>query len=516
IEPPKGVLLYGPPGTGKTLLAKAVANESNAYFISIGGPEIMSKYYGESEARLREIFKEAKEKAPSIIFIDEIDSIAPKREEVTGEVERRVVSQLLSLMDGLEARGKVIVIAATNRPNALDPALRRPGRFDREIEIKVPDKKGRLEILQIHTRNMPLAPDVDLEKLASLTHGFVGADLEYLCKEAAMKALRRVLPELKLDEDRIDYETLNKLQVTMSDFERALKDVQPSALREVFLETPNVRWTDIGGLENVKKELQEAIEWPLKFPEVYKKVGYKMPKGILLYGPPGTGKTLLAKAVATESEVNFISVRGPELLSKWVGESERGIREVFRKARQAAPCIIFFDEIDSLAPIRGYGLGESMVTERVVSQLLTELDGIQELQDVIVLAATNRIDMVDPALLRAGRFDKLIYVPLPDRAARKQILEIHFKGKPLSPEVSIDRIADITDGFSGADLAAIANTAVSLVVQEFVSKYPTPEEAKKHLEEAMITQKHIDQAINRVKATKEGRLPEKEIKPYYR
>ncbi|MEM3423279.1 MAG: CDC48 family AAA ATPase, partial [Nitrososphaeria archaeon] len=458
IEPPKGVLLYGPPGTGKTLLAKAVANESNAYFISIGGPEIMSKYYGESEARLREIFKEAKEKAPSIIFIDEIDSIAPKREEVTGEVERRVVSQLLSLMDGLEARGKVIVIAATNRPNALDPALRRPGRFDREIEIKVPDKKGRLEILQIHTRNMPLAPDVDLEKLASLTHGFVGADLEYLCKEAAMKALRRVLPELKLDEDRIDYETLNKLQVTMSDFERALKDVQPSALREVFLETPNVRWTDIGGLENVKKELQEAIEWPLKFPEVYKKVGYKMPKGILLYGPPGTGKTLLAKAVATESEVNFISVRGPELLSKWVGESERGIREVFRKARQAAPCIIFFDEIDSLAPIRGYGLGESMVTERVVSQLLTELDGIQELQDVIVLAATNRIDMVDPALLRAGRFDKLIYVPLPDRAARKQILEIHFKGKPLSPEVSIDRIADITDGFSGADLAAIANT----------------------------------------------------------
>ncbi|MEM1985588.1 MAG: CDC48 family AAA ATPase [Nitrososphaeria archaeon] len=516
IEPPKGVLLYGPPGTGKTLLAKAVANESNAYFISIGGPEIMSKYYGESEARLREIFKEAKEKAPSIIFIDEIDSIAPKREEVTGEVERRVVSQLLSLMDGLEARGKVIVIAATNRPNALDPALRRPGRFDREIEIKVPDKKGRLEILQIHTRNMPLAPDVDLEKLASLTHGFVGADLEYLCKEAAMKALRRVLPELKLDEDRIDYETLNKLQVTMSDFERALKDVQPSALREVFLETPNVRWTDIGGLENVKKELQEAIEWPLKFPEVYKKVGYKMPKGILLYGPPGTGKTLLAKAVATESEVNFISVRGPELLSKWVGESERGIREVFRKARQAAPCIIFFDEIDSLAPIRGYGLGESMVTERVVSQLLTELDGIQELQDVIVLAATNRIDMVDPALLRAGRFDKLIYVPLPDRAARKQILEIHFKGKPLSPEVSIDRVADITDGFSGADLAAIANTAVSLVVQEFVSKYPTPEEAKKHLEEAMITQKHIDQAINRVKATKEGRLPEKEIKPYYR
>jgi len=516
IEPPKGVLLYGPPGTGKTLLAKAVANESNAYFVSIGGPEIMSKYYGESEARLREIFKEAKEKAPSIIFIDEIDSIASKREEVTGEVERRVVSQLLSLMDGLEARGKVIVIAATNRPNALDPALRRPGRFDREIEIKVPDKKGRLEILQIHTRNMPLAPDVDIEKFAAITHGFVGADLEYLCKEAGMKAIRRVLPELKLEEERLNYDTLNKLQVTQADFEKALKDVQPSALREVFLETPNVRWSVVGGLEGVKRELQEAIEWPLRYPEVYKRVGYKMPKGILLYGPPGTGKTLLAKAVATESEVNFISVRGPELLSKWVGESEKGIREVFRKARQAAPCIIFFDEVDSIAPVRGYGLGESMVTERVVSQLLTELDGIQELQDVIVLAATNRIDMVDPALLRAGRFDKLIFVPLPDRAARRQILEIHFKERPLAPDVNLDRVADVTDGFSGADLAAVANTSISQVVQEFVSKYPTPEEAKKHAEEAMITQKHIDDAINKVRSTKEGRIPEKEIKPYYR
>ncbi len=516
IEPPKGVLLYGSPGTGKTLLAKAVANESAAYFISIGGPEIMSKYYGESEARLREIFKEAKEKSPSIIFIDEIDSIAPKREEVTGEVERRVVSQLLNLMDGLEARGKVIVIAATNRQNALDPALRRPGRFDREIEIKVPDKKGRLEILQIHTRNMPLTSDVDQEKLASVTHGFVGADLEYLCKEAGMKSLRRLLPELKLKEERIDYETLNKLQVTMSDFEKALKDVQPSALREVFLESPNVKWSDIGGLENIKKELQEAIEWPLRFPEVYQKVGYSMPKGILLYGPSGTGKTLLAKSVATESEVNFISVRGPELLSKWVGESERGVREIFRKARQAGPCIIFFDELDSLAPMRGYGMGESMVTERVVSSLLTELDGIQELQQVIVLAATNRIDMVDPALLRAGRFDKLILVPLPDKTARRQILEIHFKGKPLSPEVNIDRTIDATDGFSGADLASVANTAVSLVVQEYISKYPSPEEAKKHADEAIITQKHIDYAISKVRAAKEGKIPEKEIKPYYR
>lgn len=516
IEPPKGVLLFGPPGTGKTLLAKAVANESNAYFVSIGGPEIMSKYYGESEARLREIFKEAKEKAPSIIFIDEIDSIAPKREEVTGEVERRVVSQLLSLMDGLEARGKVIVIAATNRPNALDPALRRPGRFDREIELKVPDKKGRLEILQIHTRNMPLSEDVDIERFSSITHGFVGADLEYLCKEAGMKAIRRVLPELKLDEERLNYDTLNKLHVTTSDFEKALKDVQPSALREVFLETPNIKWSEIGGLESVKKELQEAIEWPLKFPEVYKKVGYTIPKGILLYGPPGTGKTMLAKAVAAESEVNFISVRGPELLSKWVGESEKGMREVFRKARQAAPCIIFFDEIDSLVPVRGYGLGESLVTERVVSQLLTELDGIQELHDVIVLAATNRIDMVDPALLRAGRVDKLVFVPLPDRNARKEILEIHFKAKPLAPEIVIERIADATDGFSGADLASISNTAVSKVVQEFISKYPSPEEAKKHADEAVITQKDVDEAITRVRSTKEGRIPEKEIKPYYR
>ncbi|HYA56531.1 MAG TPA: CDC48 family AAA ATPase, partial [Nitrososphaerales archaeon] len=417
VEAPKGILLYGPPGTGKTLLAKAVATESNAHFIPISGPEIMSKFYGESEARLREIFKEAKEKAPTIIFIDEIDSIAPKREEVTGEVERRVVSQLLSLMDGLEARGKVIVIAATNRPNAIDPALRRPGRFDREIEIKVPDKKGRLEILQIHTRHMPLAQNddkhgavegiVDIEKLAAVTHGFVGADLEYLCKEAAMKTLRRNLPDIKLEEDRLSPETLDKLIVTMGDFEDALRDVMPSAMREVYLETPDVKWSEIGGLEGVKKELQEAVEWPLKYPDLYDKIGYSMPKGIMLYGPSGTGKTLLAKAVATESEANFISVRGPELLSKWVGESERGIREVFRRARQASPCVIFFDEVDALAPTRGMG-GDSMVTERVVSQLLTELDGVQSLQGVVVLAATNRIDIVDPALLRAGRFDKLI------------------------------------------------------------------------------------------------------------
>ncbi len=515
IEAPKGILLYGPPGTGKTLLAKAVANESNAHFISISGPEIMSKFYGESEARLREIFKEAREKAPSIIFIDEIDSIAPKREEVTGEVERRVVSQLLSLMDGLESRGKVIVIAATNRPNAIDPALRRPGRFDREIEIRVPDKKARLEILQIHTRNMPLAPDVNLEKIANMTHGFVGADLEYLCKEAAMKCLRRVLPELNLEEEKIPPEVLNKLIVTMDDFMEALKEVTPSAMREVYIETPDVRWSDIGGLEDVKRQLQEAVEWPLKYPELYKKLGHTMPKGILLHGPSGTGKTMLAKAVATESEANFISVRGPELLSKWVGESERGVREIFRRARQAAPCVIFFDEIDSIAPIRGMG-GDSMVTERVVSQLLTEMDGIQSLQGVVVLAATNRIDMVDPALLRPGRFDKLIYVGMPDKYARQKILEIHTKNKPLAEDVRLDKIAEICEDFSGADVAAVANTAVSLVLHEYLSKYPTPEEAAKHVEEAKIYQRHFEEAVKKVRQQKEGKPGEKVTVPYYR
>jgi len=423
IEAPKGVLLYGPPGTGKTLLAKAVANESNAHFISISGPEIMSKFYGESEARLREIFKETKEKAPSIIFIDEIDSITPKREEVTGEVERRVVSQLLSLMDGLEARGKVIVIAATNRPNAIDPALRRPGRFDREIEIKVPDKRGRLEILQIHTRNMPLDSDVNQEKIASVTHGFVGADLEYLCKEAAMKCLRRLLPELNLEDEKIHPDVLNKLVVTMSDFENAIKEVMPSAMREVYLESPDVAWNDIGGLDEVKRELQEAVEWPLRYPDLYTQLDHNMPKGILMHGPSGTGKTMLAKAVATESEANFISVKGPELLSKWVGESERGVREIFRRARQAAPCVVFFDEVDSVAPVRGLG-GDSMVTERVVSQLLTEMDGISSLSGVVTIAATNRSDMIDPALLRPGRFDRIVYVPLPDKTTRKKILEI--------------------------------------------------------------------------------------------
>ncbi len=515
VEAPKGVLLYGTPGTGKTLLAKAVANESNAHFISISGPEIMSKFYGESEARVREIFKEAREKAPSIVFMDEIDSIAPKREEVTGEVERRVVSQLLALMDGLEARGKVIVIAATNRQNAIDPALRRPGRFDREIEIKVPNKKGRSEILQIHTRHMPLTPDVELEKLASVTHGFVGADLEGLCKEAAMKTLRRVLPELKMDEDKLTPEFLNKLQVTDEDFQLALKDITPSAMREVYIETPDVRWSDIGGLTATKKELQEAVEWPLKYPDLYNTIGYSMPKGILLYGPSGTGKTLLAKAVATESEANFISIRGPELLSKWVGESERGIREVFRRARQASPCVIFFDEIDSMAPVRGLG-GDNQTSERVVSQLLTELDGIQSLSGVIVLAATNRMDMVDPALLRAGRFDKLLLIGQPDRYARKQIIEIHTRSKQIVSGMELDRLVDLTDGLSGADITAVVNTAVSLVLQEFIAAHPKPEDAKKHIAEAVVDLKHFEDAVRKVRSSREGKPQERLAVSYYR
>jgi len=526
IEAPKGVLLYGPPGTGKTLLAKAVANESNAHFISISGPEIMSKFYGESEARLREIFKEAKEKSPSIIFIDEIDSIAPKREEVTGEVERRVVSQMLSLMDGLEARGKVIVISATNRPNAIDPALRRPGRFDREIEIKVPDKKGRKDILMIHTRNMPLSDDVNLEKIAAISHGYVGADLEYLCKEAAMKCLRRLLPELNLQDEKLPPETLDKLIVNGEDYQHALREITPSGMREVFIENPDVKWDEVGGLENVKRELQEAVEWPMKYPTLYSKLGHRMPRGILLHGPSGTGKTLLAKAVATESEANFISVRGPELLSKWVGESERGIREIFRRARQASPCVIFFDEIDSIAPIRGVG-GETAVTERVVSQLLTELDGIESLHGVVVLAATNRADMLDSALLRPGRFDKIVLVPMPDKEGRKKILEISTKEIPIDKEpksesgknpdyVDIEKIAETTDGLSGADVASIANTAVSLVIHEFLNKYPDQKEAEKQATTAKVTMRHFEEAVRKVRTQKELKIGEKVAVPYYR
>ena len=507
VEAPKGILLYGPPGTGKTLLAKAVANESSAHFISISGPEIMSKFYGESEARLREIFKEAKEKSPTIIFIDEIDSIAPKREEVTGEVERRVVSQLLSLMDGLEGRGKVIVIAATNRPNAIDPALRRPGRYDREIEIKVPDKIGREEILAIHSREMPLDEDVDIDELASKTHGYVGADLEGLCKEGAMKTLRRLLPDMKFDEEKISSEFLENVRVIMDDFNKALREITPSAMREVYIETPDVDWEEIGGLDTIRKEIQEAVEWPLKYPDAYEKIGYAMPKGVMLHGPSGTGKTLIAKAVAKESGANFISVRGPELLSKWVGESERGIREVFRRARQASPCVIFFDELDSLAPLRGGGDG-SQVSERVVSQLLTEIDGVQSLDSVLVLAATNRIDMIDPALLRAGRFDKLLYIGQPEKEAREKILKIHSKGKPLSNDVNMAKIAELTEGFSGADLASVVNTAVSSVLQNFVSKY-NPEEAKEHIKEAIVTMNDFESAVRKVKTSRDGRPVEK-------
>ena len=510
IEAPKGVLLYGPPGTGKTLLAKAVANESNAHFISISGPEIMSKFYGESEARLREIFKEAREKSPSIIFVDEIDSIAPKREEVTGEVERRVVSQMLSLMDGLEARGKVIVISATNRPNAIDPALRRPGRFDREIEIKVPDKKGRKDILAIHSRNMPLSDDVNIDKISAVSHGYVGADLEYLCKEAAMKCLRRLLPILNLEEEKIPPETLDKLIVNNDDFLKALIEVTPSGMREVFIENPDVKWDDVGGLEDVKRELQEAVEWPMKYPGLYDKLGHTMPRGILLHGPSGTGKTLLAKAVATQSEANFVSVRGPELLSKWVGESERGIREIFKRARQSAPCVVFFDEIDSIAPIRGAG-GETAVTERVVSQLLTELDGMENMHGVIVLAATNRADMIDPALLRPGRFDKIIQIPLPDKESRKSILKINAAKIPIIDDksdpqhVDIEKIADLTDGLSGADTASIANTAVSLVIHEFLDSHPDEKDIEKTTIDAKVTMKHFEEAVKKVREQKRSK-----------
>ena len=548
IEPPKGVLLFGPPGTGKTLIAKAVANEIGASFYTINGPEIMSKFYGESEQRLREIFEEAKENAPAIIFIDEIDSIAPKREEVTGEVERRVVAQLLALMDGLEARGDVIVIAATNRPDAIDPALRRPGRFDREIEIGVPDREGRYEILQIHTRNMPLEPkydrefvlealksmlkiskeDNDVEKanliefiidevkeaetedevrriiqnlmpkekiddlekeivkamlkgLADQTHGFVGADIEALCKEAAMKALRRYLPKIDLNSDEIPAEVLESIRVTMDDFREALKDVEPSAMREVFVEIPRVTWRDVGGLEDVKREIIEAVEWPLKFPEKFKKFGIRPPKGVLLFGPPGTGKTLIAKAVANETQANFISVKGSELLSKWLGESEKAVRKIFRKARQVAPSIIFFDEIDAIAQLRGVDEG-SRAVERVLNQILTEMDGLEELQGVMVIGATNRPDILDPALLRPGRFDRLVYVRPPDKKSRVAIFKIHTRDMPLADDVDIDVLAELTEGYVGADIEAICREAVMLALREDLN---VEKIEMRHFEEAL-------------------------------
>ncbi|MGC8670449.1 CDC48 family AAA ATPase [Tardisphaera saccharovorans] len=459
IDPPKGVLLIGPPGVGKTLLAKAVASETDAYFVSINGPEIMSKFYGESEQRLREIFDGAKKHAPSIIFIDEIDAIAPKREEVTGEVERRVVAQLLALMDGLQARGDVVVIGASNIPQAIDPALRRPGRFDREIEIGIPNKEGREEILQIHTRGMPLAKDVDIRKLVDMTNGYTGADLAALVREAAMRALRRYLPEIQDIEGEIPAEILEKMEVTMDDFMKALPDIVPTTLREVYVEVPEVRWDDVGGLSDVKETLKEAVQWPLEKPEVFKRVGIRPPKGVLLYGPPGVGKTLLAKAVATESEANFISIKGPEIYSKWVGESERAIRSIFRKARQSAPCVVFLDEVEAIAPMRGLSYGDSRVSENVISQLLTELDGMESLENIVVIAATNRPDMLDPALLRPGRLDLLVYIPPPDVKSRKEILKIHTSKMPLSPDVSLDELAIRTEGYSGADLEELVREA---------------------------------------------------------
>ncbi len=496
VEAPKGVLLHGPPGTGKTLLAKAVASETESSFYSISGPEIVSKFYGESEERLREIFKEAEENSPSIIFIDEIDSIAPKREEATGEVERRIVAQLLSVMDGLKERGNVVVIGATNRPNAIDPALRRGGRFDREIEIGIPDKKGRLEVLQIHTRGVPLDDDVNLDEIADSTHGYVGADLESLVKEAAMKVLRRVLPDMDLDVTSIPAEVLEKIVVTKKDFTEAHKEIEPSALREVFVEVPDVSWDDVGGLEGVKAELRESIEWPLKYPEIFDKMKAKSPKGILLYGPPGTGKTMLAKAVANESEANFISIKGPEFLSKWVGESEKAVRETFRKARQASPSIIFLDELDAVVPARGFG-ADSHVTERVVSQILTELDGLEELNNVVVIAATNRPDIIDPALLRPGRFDKIIEIPPPDEEGRAAIFDIHLKGKPISKGVSVKEFARETDGFTGADISAVVNEATAFAIRDFIAKNGAD------IENAVIKRGHFNEALEKLKGSRD-------------
>ena len=506
VEAPKGVLLHGPPGTGKTMLAKAVAGETSSNFISIGGPEIVSKFYGESEGKLREIFKDAEENAPSIIFIDEIDSIAPKRGDTQGEEERRIVAQLLSLMDGLNARGRVVVIGATNRPNSIDEALRRPGRFDREIEIGVPDRHGRLEILQIHTRGMPLDKDVDLQTLADKTHGYVGADIAALCREAAMAALRRVLPDVNSEDDTIPTEVLNSINVTAADFIEAMKGLQPSAMREVLIEKPNVRWEDIGALEDAKQQLREAVEWPLKYDKIFAHMNAKPPKGILLYGPPGTGKTMLAKAVATESEANFISVKGPEFLNKYVGESEKAVRETFRKARMASPCVVFMDEIDSIAPVRGGG-DDSQVTERVVSQILTELDGLEPMNDVVVIAATNRPDIIDPALLRPGRFDKAILVGPPDEASRKSILEIQLRSKPLADDVDIGALAKETEGCTGADLSAICNEAVMTAVRNLVAKgqMPTDEE----IENCKVTMADLQGAV-----TKFGPQAKKDLESY--
>ena len=499
IQPPKGVFFYGPPGCGKTLIARAVANETDAYFISMSGPECMGKFYGEAEQRLRSLFEDAKAHAPAIIFIDEIESIAPKREDMGAEkqVERRVVAQLLSLMDGLESRGQVIVMAATNVPNLIDPALRRPGRFDREMSIPIPDKNGRLEILQIHTRGMPLAEGVSIEKLAEITHGYVGADLEALAREAAMSALRKILPKIDFEMAEIPYETLMKLEVGMNNFLEAMKEIEPSAIREVFVEVPDVKWSDVGGLEDIKKRLMETVEWPLKYAELFKKADTNPPKGILLYGPPGTGKTLLAKAVASESGVNFISIKGPQLVSKYVGESEKGIREIFRKAKQASPCILFFDEMDAVVPLRSGG-DSSHVSERVISQFLTEMDGIEELKGVLILGATNRLDLVDKAVLRPGRFDLLLELPIPDEKTRLEIFKIHTKGKPLDSDVDLKELVGVTDKFTGADVESAVRSASILSMRDFLEKEKGKISEEK-LKSFTIKKRFFDEAVKIIK-----------------
>jgi len=517
IDPPKGVLLHGPPGTGKTLIAKAVANEIDANFHTISGPEIMSKYYGESEEKLREVFEEASEEAPAIIFMDELDSIAPKREEAGGDVERRVVAQLLSLMDGLKERGEVVVIGATNRVDAIDPALRRGGRFDREIEVGVPDRDGRKEILQVHTRNMPLVDGIDLDEYAENTHGFVGADLESLAKESAMHALRRIRPELDLESDEIDADVLNSIQVTESDFKEAMKGIEPSALREVFVEVPDVSWDQVGGLEDTKERLRETIQWPLEYPEVFEELDMQAAKGVLMYGPPGTGKTLLAKAVANESESNFISIKGPELLNKFVGESEKGVREVFSKARENAPTIVFFDEIDSIATERGKNSGDSGVGERVVSQLLTELDGLESLEDVVVIATTNRPDLIDSALLRPGRLDRHVHVPVPDEEARRKILEVHTRNKPLADDVDLDAIARKTEGYVGADIEAVTREASMNASRELIGSV-SREEVGESVGNVRVTMQHFEDALDEVNpsVTPETRERYEEIEKQFR
>mgnify|MGYP002761164497 CR=1 FL=1 len=497
IEPPKGVLLHGPPGTGKTLIAKAVANEIDASFHTISGPEIMSKYYGESEEQLREIFEEAEEEAPSIVVVDEIDSIAPKRGEAGGDVERRVVAQLLSLMDGLDERGEVVVIGATNRVDALDPALRRGGRFDREIEVGVPDREGRKEILQVHTRNMPLSDSVNLDEYADNTHGFVGADIESLAKEAAMNALRRIRPELDLEADEVDADVLESLSVTETDFKDAIRGIEPSALREVFVEVPDVTWGDVGGLTETKERLRETIQWPLDYPDVFEEMDIQSAKGVLMYGPPGTGKTMLAKAVANESESNFISVKGPELLDKYVGESEKGVRDIFKKARENAPTVVFFDEIDSIATERGGTSGDSGVSERVVSQLLTELDGLESLEDVVIIATTNRPDLIDAALLRPGRLDRHVHVPVPSETAREAIFEVHTEEKPLADSVSLSRLASRTEGYVGADIEAVCREASMAASREFINNV-SPEEVKESVGNIRVTMGHFEDALDEV------------------